>query len=157
MGILKKFHLLTFVILVIILSGCSTKEDITNISSSVGQRQLLSTPSEVSSNTLDSDAIKSDKDYTVRIKNQTKLELLDLSISENKEEKWSASFINESKTLTNGSSSLITFKSISKNKLYDIKALDKDQKEYVWERLNLSSISEVTLYIEDYIPTATYK
>ena len=154
---MKKFCLLAFVIFIIILPGCSTKEDISNISSSVGQRQLLSTLSEVSSNTLDSDTIKSDKDYTIRIKNQTKLELLDLSISENKEEKWSASFINESKALANGSSSLITFKSIGKNKLYDIKALDKDQKEYVWERLNLSSISEVTLYIEDYIPTATYK
>lgn len=150
----KVFLLLS--ILTIPLNGCTSTKNSDSINSSSGSDHVIVSDSS-SSDFLHPEYnvyVGDQKDCSVTVKNQTSFDFCELTVSEHGEYKWSQNLISGSDPFNGDSSKSIIFPSIYKNKVYDIRAIDKDEKEYVWENLSIFSVSEVTFSIEDYLPIA---
>lgn len=77
-------------------------------------------------------------------------------ISPNKSNDWGDTIM-QNQTLPTGSQLDVKFSAKEKSQYWDIKITDIRGTAVIWEKLDLFSVSEVTLNFENGEPTATYK
>jgi hypothetical protein len=88
--------------------------------------------------------------------NETGVEIHELYVSPTKSDDWEEDVLGED-TLPDGESVTITFNDREKTKRWDIKVVDGEGTDVVWNDLKLTEISEVTLYMKKDKVWAEYK
>lgn len=79
--------------------------------------------------------------------NETGVEIHELYISRSKSDEWEEDVLGV-ETLPDGESVEITFPAKQKGSYWDLRVVDEDGNFVEWERLKLSEISKLTLYIK---------
>ena len=97
-----------------------------------------------------------EKVYTqdVKILNNTGVEINEIYISEVDKSDWEEDVLKED-TLATGAEVKITFQEAEKAKYWDLMVTDSDGTAIIWEKIDLFSISEITLNYDKSTETAT--
>jgi hypothetical protein len=99
-------------------------------------------------------ALAGDQDFT--LVNQTGVEIHEIYISSAATDDWEEDVL-DLDTLPDGSSVTIQFSPGEDATYWDLKVVDGDGGELVWQRLNLKEISTLTLQIKDDEPVAEWE
>ena len=95
-----------------------------------------------------------DQDFTVV--NKTGFDIHSIHVSPHSSDEWGDDVMGKD-TLDDGEKVEIVFARKEKAAKWDLRVEDGESKSFVWEKLNLLEISEVTLYYKKGVATATFK
>lgn len=88
--------------------------------------------------------------------NSTGLIIAELYVSPNDEDEWGEDILGKD-VLNNGEKAEIVFSRSEKTCSWDLKIVDEDDDEVVWEKIDLCKASHITLKYEGKKPTAIIK
>lgn len=135
--------LMVFALSVFAFAGCSGSG-----SSSSGSSSSSSSSSSDSAQTYT-------QDFTLI--NQTGIDIYELYISPNGDNNWGTSLLASGTTIPNGQSVPIVFNTDVQDQYWDLKVADSAGGSVEWTKIDLFTVSEITLTIENGTPTATFK
>lgn len=93
-----------------------------------------------------SDDEEFDPDF--RIVNDTGYEIYELYVSESVSDTWDEDVLDDD-TLDDGESMMVRFSTTSRHRWWDIKIVDEEGDEAVFDHIDLSRVSRVELYYDD--------
>ena len=79
--------------------------------------------------------------------NKTGVDIQEVYVAPHGSEEWQEDVMGRD-MLVNGQSVKINFERQIKGKVWDLKVVDKDGKASVWQNLNLTEISKITLHLD---------
>jgi hypothetical protein len=99
-------------------------------------------------------AFSGDQDFT--LVNKTGLIINELYLSPTGDDQWGEDVLGVD-TLADGAQVEISFSHKETDCMWDMKIVDEDGDDVVWEKINLCKASEITLYYKGGKPTASIK
>jgi hypothetical protein len=99
-------------------------------------------------------AFSGDQDFTLI--NKTGLTINELYLSSTGDNEWGEDVLDVD-TLADGAKVDITFSHKESECMWDMKIVDEDGDDVVWEKIDLCKASEITLFYKGGKPTATIK
>jgi hypothetical protein len=94
------------------------------------------------------------QDFT--LVNKTGLTISELYVSPSNDEEWGEDVLGRD-VLANGEKVEIAFERKEKECVWDLKIVDEDEDDVIWEDINLCKASEITLKYDSKKPTAIIK
>lgn len=94
--------------------------------------------------------LSDDKEFIpkLRVRNRTGYDIHELYMSESTSDDWEEDILGDD-ILEDGDMTNINFESVSSQRYWDIKTVDEDDDEAVFEDIDLSKTTRVTLYYDD--------
>jgi hypothetical protein len=99
-------------------------------------------------------AFSGDQDFTLI--NKTGLTIDELYLSPTGDDKWGEDVLDVD-TLADGAKVEISFSRAEAECMWDMKIVDADGDDVVWQKINLCKASEITLFYKGNTPTAAIK
>ncbi|WP_414732556.1 hypothetical protein [Acetobacterium carbinolicum] len=127
--------LMVFALSVFIFAGCGSSSAV-NVSSSTDEDTVYS------------------QDFTII--NETGIEIYAVFVSPTGEESWGEDILTTD-TLPTGSTTDIVFDSEVEEQYWDLMIADSEGTTFEWSKIDLFSVSEITLKLDNGNPTASFK
>jgi hypothetical protein len=132
--------LMVFVLSIFLCSGCSSPQS-----------------SATESTSANSNSSSSSQAQDFSLNNETGIEIHELYLAPTGTNDWGSSLLDSGATIPNGESVPITFSSDISEQYWDLKVADSSGTTVQWTNLDLFSISNITLTMENGQPTANFE